>query len=418
MYTSVMPASPPRESVRSAHRLAPISGPRGCRSARRGSASPPGELRRGSERWVRWLAALVVLAGLALPRAAFAGPRIAITAGSCPSRDAMIFAIAQVMPSASIAARADAAPDGGEPVSVVTVSDDGASYRVQVGAITRRFADPAARCEDRAGKAAIVVALALDPPNVAMPEGPPATVPAPDDPASVAPASPLRPSARPPHPAPRSLTAPYPAASAASAGGAPPDAASSSGAGPGPAADSSTLAIAGPASAGARAPARRVSWQLQLGVAFEHAWGDRVQWTDLGAPAIGLAIMRGSLGLAIGAAFLDWHTDGLRMRRTPIDLAVRVRTGAGPLRMSLDLGPRLVLERSETEIGGLRDGVLALHVRAAFGLELWPWRRYGVFASGGIDTRPIKSFEFLNNYDTVWPRSALSASTGLILTLD
>jgi hypothetical protein len=35
------------------------------------------------------------------------------------------------------------------------VSDDGASYQVPVGNVARTFFDPLARCEERAGKAAI-----------------------------------------------------------------------------------------------------------------------------------------------------------------------------------------------------------------------------------------------------------------------
>ena len=84
-----------------------------------------------------------------------------VSAGSCPLREAVIAALAQVMPGVAIAADAGVVTDA-EPV--VVVSDDGASYRTVVRGIVRTLVDPPANCEERARKVAIVAALALEPP--------------------------------------------------------------------------------------------------------------------------------------------------------------------------------------------------------------------------------------------------------------
>ena len=80
--------------------------------------------------------------------------------GGCPAREAVIAAIKGVLPDVTIIAA-----DPG-PTPLVIVTDDGASYRVEAGGMTRTFVDPPAHCEERARKVAVVAALALEPPVI------------------------------------------------------------------------------------------------------------------------------------------------------------------------------------------------------------------------------------------------------------
>jgi hypothetical protein len=77
----------------------------------------------------------------------------------CPSATAFVAALRAIVPDVELA------PTGLR----VELSDDGADYRVVAGALTRDFTDPAVRCDERARKAAVLVALALAPPTVAAP---------------------------------------------------------------------------------------------------------------------------------------------------------------------------------------------------------------------------------------------------------
>jgi hypothetical protein len=112
-----------------------------------------------------WIAALTVTyVILGSPSDARADRRIAVVSvGACPAREAVVAALAQAMPEATIVSAADV-PGDAEPV--VVMSDGGISYRVVVRHVVRTLIDAPALCEERARKVAIVAALALEPPEI------------------------------------------------------------------------------------------------------------------------------------------------------------------------------------------------------------------------------------------------------------
>jgi hypothetical protein len=306
-----------------------------------------GALPRGTRRRTRWAAASAVVALLMISRIAAAGPRVAINAGSCPNRDTMIFALAQVLPSASIVPPTEALLDGGEPMAVVTVSDDGASYQVQVGNIARTFFDPPARCEDRAGKAAIIVALALEPPQFVI----------------------MQPGAAPPAPepqegqqAPGTLVAP--------------------------------AALLAPAMiAASAAPPPSGSVWVEAGGAAEYArprsvsgYSEKFSIYDA---TLRFAIERGDLGLVLGTALPGWvrNQDGtMDVERLPFELLLRLRHALGPVFLTFDAGPVLVLQHVTGGVDpygpfGFDHPVTdtELDLRGAVRLELRSERGYGAF---------------------------------------
>jgi hypothetical protein len=112
----------------------------------------------------RCIVALVAIAYVApgTSSVAWAERRIAVvSAGTCPSREAVVSALTRAMPDATIVDGAVDAPSDVEPV--VVVSDGGASYRAVIRGVVRTLVDPPANCEERARKVAIVAALALEP---------------------------------------------------------------------------------------------------------------------------------------------------------------------------------------------------------------------------------------------------------------
>jgi hypothetical protein len=75
--------------------------------------------------------------------------------------------LAPLLPASRIGASSGPpAPDD------ITISDDGASFRVLAAGQERSFVDPVRECLERARHAAVFVALALDPPTVSTPEPP------------------------------------------------------------------------------------------------------------------------------------------------------------------------------------------------------------------------------------------------------
>lgn len=121
-----------------------------------------GRLRRS----VRLLGPLLLL--FARPAAGDAtGPiRLDVLArgAGCPSPAALASALSAASRRFVIAL--DAAPADAAPVAVF---DEGPVYRVLAGTVVRAYKDPGRRCDERARTAAVLVALTLDPPPVAMP---------------------------------------------------------------------------------------------------------------------------------------------------------------------------------------------------------------------------------------------------------
>jgi len=111
------------------------------------------------------LAALACIA-VGTSSVAEADNEIAVLAtGACPTRDAVVAALAEAMPDATIVGDAAAIAADGE--TIVVVSDDGPTYRAVVRGVVRTLVDESNRCQERARKLAVVTALALEPPRVA-----------------------------------------------------------------------------------------------------------------------------------------------------------------------------------------------------------------------------------------------------------
>jgi len=119
---------------------------------------------------MRGMASIVSLCVFALmfvaarPAAARAAHSITLVkADGCPSGRAFTAALQTIFPDANFVT------DGREESLRVELSDVGADYRVRVGTVQRDFTDAAMRCDERARKAAVLVALALEPPTVEVP---------------------------------------------------------------------------------------------------------------------------------------------------------------------------------------------------------------------------------------------------------
>jgi hypothetical protein len=336
----------------------------------------PRPLRAGPGRRTRWAVAGAAVALVLGARIAQAGPRIAISAGTCPNRDAMIFALAQVVPSASIVLPTEALLESEEPMAVVTVSNDAATYQVQVGSIARTFSDAAVRCEDRAGKAAVVVALALEPPQVVIVQ-PGAVPPAPD--AAVAPVALAAPAA--------------------------------------PAALATAAAPSVP-------PHSAFRLWLEVGAAAEYARPRSEfpppQEYSMYEGTLRFAVDRGDLGLVLGVAALGWVRDQdgpIGVQRVPIELLLRLRHSMDPFAFAFDAGPALVFQRitTGTSIFTGRPADLATHTDAELDLrggvrvELRSERGYGAYlgVTGAYVPRPQDLYGA--------PKGWIGATAGLMI---
>jgi hypothetical protein len=270
----------------------------------------------------------------------------------------MIFALAQVVPTASILPSVPTGEllDAADPIAVVTVSDDGAVFQVQVGTTARTFFDPTARCEERASKAAVVVALALEPPQF------------------VAPVSPLEP------PAAAVLRAP-------------------------------------PAPPAQALPSPSVDVWLAAGGAME--WSRPVHDASLAMNEVTarLVVERGHLGAVLGAAWSGWITgDGYQydvlVERDPIELLARVRYDLGPLGVAVDLGPAVVIQRSHVYSRAL---LAEFDVRADARLELRSRSGYGIYAAVTAAYSP-GPLDASSPYTTAMlPTTWLGAGAGLMI---
>jgi hypothetical protein len=118
---------------------------------------------------MRQLARVVAIVGAAVSSRAHAAQTV-VLAGSddgCPSRAAVASALVAIVPSVRI--------ESGEPADGPRVElwDEGAQFRVSTGTDAREFTDWAHRCDERARKAAVFIALVLEPPTVRPPPPPP-----------------------------------------------------------------------------------------------------------------------------------------------------------------------------------------------------------------------------------------------------
>jgi hypothetical protein len=103
-----------------------------------------------------WASALVAIAA---PRPLYAAPAISWggEAPECPTREAVIDRLREVFPSLSI----EDVPSSD--ALAVEVWSRGAEYGVVLGAARRELSDPDQRCDERARKVAVVIALGLEP---------------------------------------------------------------------------------------------------------------------------------------------------------------------------------------------------------------------------------------------------------------
>jgi hypothetical protein len=107
-------------------------------------------------------APLIVCALVAWPGAARAAHRVAVhgAESGCPSADSFAAELRTIFADVVIA------DDFGLRVEL---QDAGADYRVIAGGAERQFSDASRRCDERARKAAVFVALVLEPPQVDLP---------------------------------------------------------------------------------------------------------------------------------------------------------------------------------------------------------------------------------------------------------
>lgn len=251
-----------------------------------------------------------------------AAPRIAVvTAGSCPARDAVIAALAQAMPDATIAG--DAPADAGDAEPVVVVSDESASYRAVVGGVMRTLVDAPGNCAERARKVAIVTALALAPAVEA----------------------------------PRS---PEPSASLAAV-------------------------LADPPPAATVVPRSAIGLRFEGGVVRDYGWLGPSSGTPahrlLALGGTGrLTIGRGPVGVVVGGALSTRSAVvGSLVQRIPVDVLVQVRHREGWIAGAVELGPSFVFQRAERDQA---DSVnFETDLRFSGRIELWFARSAGVYAA-------------------------------------
>lgn len=135
--------------------------------------------------WRAWLGLALCASASACPAALAQARRPVLIAGEgdCPSPAHVAQILKAMLPLREVAV--GSAP-GGDAV-IVSVWDREQRYGVRVDGTTRDLSDERRRCEDRARAIALIVALAVEPPSVALPEArppppPPPTAPPPPSP--------------------------------------------------------------------------------------------------------------------------------------------------------------------------------------------------------------------------------------------
>ena len=262
--------------------------------------------------------------------------------------------------------------------------DSGADYGVVAGPEGRAFTDPSLRCEERARKASIVVALVLEPPTLEVPAArvPP---PADDGPLRLPAARGLSENAR--QPSSQTTVAPKKCR---------------------PTYDCSTLLLLEVAGLVDAAPRS----------------GTNSLWS--GGAALRLFVGARHVGGLLGIAGLSPTTMGLgmasaRLTRVPIDVGVRGQLRRGRLGLSLEGGAVMTIQITEgvDVTPSLRETRLELGVRAAAKVEYWVTRRIAPFVAIHGEYVPLPYDLVLPAVGTVGmtPRFWVGAMLGLALRL-
>ena len=277
--------------------------------------------------------------------------RLAITvSGVCPSREAVMVAIADVLVDAKILA-GEAGPALG-----VVVNDDGVSYRVEAGGASRTFVDALIRCDERARKVAVVVALALEPPVVEI----------------------------------AAAHAVAPAISVAVVLAAPDTA-------PGMQIETGGIVETAPGTGNDR---------INKGIDLRLGLGRSNPRFVIGAELV-------------EPMMLDVVGGRARVQRVPIDLALRSRLGGDRLAAMLELGPRFVVQSTDgvDVMSSVHAVRLEVGARIAAGLEAWPSRSYGTYLQVQGDYVPRPSRFTLPNMGVVgeMPSLWVGASLGVMI---
>jgi hypothetical protein len=97
----------------------------------------------------------------------------------CPTPGQVSGLLAPLLPASRISVGS-----GPPALDDISISDDGASFRIVAAGQERSFVDPVRECFERARHAAVFVALALDPPAISLVKAPPPERPEPTEPAA------------------------------------------------------------------------------------------------------------------------------------------------------------------------------------------------------------------------------------------
>jgi hypothetical protein len=268
-----------------------------------------------------------------------AEPRVRLeVSGTCPTREALIEALDTVLTD-----YASSSSDPGEPA--VIVSDDGSNYRVEIRGTTRTFAEWPPHCDERARKVAVVVALALEPPVIEA--GAPDVT------------------------APQRMTAPQ---------------------------CMTALQLMTPEQVAVERElsATGLAIQIETGAVVDGGlFSGGAASTGAGLQlAMGRRDRKFVIGVTSTAPVLLAEKGGrVSVRRTPLDLALRVHLGGDRIALVLDLGPRFTIQQGKGT--HVVNKLQAFHVepgaRLAGRLEVWPWRLYGAYLAVQGEFVPMPS---------------------------
>jgi len=132
---------------------------------------PPAPRRTTARARARALLIVAVAASAAFAASARAASPVRLTGDAkCPAPASVARALRALSPTLDVAIGDDGAPGALR----VRLWDDGVRYGAELGGEARFFADVKRRCEERARTLALIVALAADPPSVAVPVRKPA----------------------------------------------------------------------------------------------------------------------------------------------------------------------------------------------------------------------------------------------------
>ena len=214
-----------------------------------------------------------------------AGPPLRLVGDSlgCPNPEAVAARLRALVPGVHVALGAVPGPSR----STVLLWNEGTQYSITAAGHERVINGQRQSCAERARAAAVVIVLALFPPDATPPPGP----------------APLPPPVR----ALPTLPAPLP--------------------------DGPRL----------RAKPPSLQWAMEIGALFDSAPG--AAGGLAAAPGLGVRLQlgRGRWGVGLGFAAVAWSSAqygelAVRTRRFPLDLSARARLGSGPALVALDLG--------------------------------------------------------------------------------